>query len=166
MAIVVWVIMDSILAVNGISLKLYFKTLQPLEFIETDNAVTNEAREEETGVKLSKEEPSDDELLKMLDGLGESEEDLLEEGWELFDERPVDYDQEDALDKMLSLASVVPSRPRANSELDGETETGKRVLLIVNLQLLGNLVTIFFYILVVLIANITGLERPIYLEMI
>jgi len=120
--------MDSILAVNGISLKLYFKTLQPLEFIETDNAVTNEAREEETGVKLSKEEPSDDELLKMLDGLGESEEDLLEEGWELFDERPVDYDQEDALDKMLSLASVVPSRPRANSELDGETETGKKYM--------------------------------------
>ena len=120
--------MDQILAVNGISLKLYFKTLQPLEFIETDNAVTNEAREEETGVKLSKEDPSDEELLEMLDGLGESEEDLLEQGWELFDERPVDYDQEEALDKMLSLASVVPSRPRANSELDGETETGKRYL--------------------------------------
>ena len=44
---------DDILAVNGIALKLYFKTLQPLEFIETDNAITNEAREEETGVKLA-----------------------------------------------------------------------------------------------------------------
>ena len=41
---------DDILAVNGISLKLYFKTLQPLSFIETENAITDEAREEETGV--------------------------------------------------------------------------------------------------------------------
>ena len=45
--------LDQILAVNEIALKLYFKTLQPLEFIETDNAITNEAREEETGVKLA-----------------------------------------------------------------------------------------------------------------
>ena len=120
--------MDAILAVNGISLKLYFKTLQPLEFIETDNAVTDEAREEETGVKLSKEEPSDEELLEMLDGLGESEEELLKQGWEIFDERAVDYEQEEALDKMLSLASVVPNRAMANSELDGETETGKRYM--------------------------------------
>ena len=119
---------DQILAVNGISLKLYFKTLQPLEFIETDNAITDEAREEETGVKLSKEEPTDEELLESLEGLGETEEELLEQGWELFDERAVDYEQEEALDKMLSLASVVPSRATAKSELDGETETGKRYL--------------------------------------
>lgn len=119
---------DQILAVNGISLKLYFKTLQPLEFIETDNAITDEAREEETGVKLSKEEPTDEELLDSLEGLGESEEELLEQGWELFDERAVDYEQEEALDKMLSLASVAPNRATANSELDGETETGKRYL--------------------------------------
>jgi len=46
---------DDILAVNGISLKLYFKTLQPLAFIETGNAITDEAREEETGVKMSSE---------------------------------------------------------------------------------------------------------------
>ena len=118
---------DSILAVNGISLKLYFKTLQPLEFIETDNAITNEAREEETGVKLSKE-PTDQELLDMIGDVGEDEEKLLEEGWELFDERPVDYDQEEALDKMLSLASVVPNRATAQSELDGETETGKKYM--------------------------------------
>src|SRR6056300_1837011 len=120
--------MDDILAVNGISLKLYFKTLQPLAFIETDNAITDEAREEETGVKLSKEEPTDEELLESLEGLGESEEELLEQGWELFDERAVDYEQEEALDKMLSLASVAPSRATAKSELDGETETGKRYL--------------------------------------
>lgn len=51
---------DDILAVNGIALKLYFKTLQPLEFIETDNAITNEAREEETGVKLATQVVNED----------------------------------------------------------------------------------------------------------
>ena len=111
---------DDILAVNEISLKLYFKTLQPLEFIETDNAITNEAREEETGVKLSKEDDfKDEEILDALEELGE-EEDL--EGWELVDERPVDYEQEEALDKMIGLASTGTARPNAKSEQDGEVD--------------------------------------------
>jgi len=111
---------EQILAVNGISLKLYFKTLQPLEFIETDNAVTDESREEETGVKLSSDIPDDlaDELIEA----GE-EEDLDE--WELVDERPVDYDQEEALDKMIGLASTGSARPNANSEQDGEVDDKK-----------------------------------------
>jgi len=109
---------DQILAVNGISLKLYFKTLQPLEFIETDNAVTDEAREEETGVKLSKTF-DDDKMFELLDGFGEDE-DLGE--WELVDERPVDYDQEEALDKMIGLASTGTARPNAGSKQDGEAD--------------------------------------------
>jgi len=113
---------DQILAVNGISLKLYFKTLQPLEFIETDNAITDEAREEETGVKLSKEDFDDNKAFELLDEYGE-EEDLEE--WELVDERPVDYDQEEALDKMIGLASTGSARPNANSEQDGEAD-GKK----------------------------------------
>jgi hypothetical protein len=112
--------LDDILAVNGISLKLYFKTLQPLAFIETDNAITDEAREEETGVKdeltLSKEESFDDnEMFDLLSEFGE-EEDL--ENWELVDEREVDYDQEEALDKMINLASTGTARPNAKSEQD------------------------------------------------
>ena len=111
---------DDILAVNEISLKLYFKTLQPLEFIETDNAITNEAREEETGVKLSKEEDfDDDKVFDLLKDLGE-EEDLEE--WELVDERPVDYEQEEALDKMIGLASTGTARPNAKSEQDDEVD--------------------------------------------
>lgn len=109
---------DAILAVNGISLKLYFKTLQPLEFIETDNAITDEAREEETGVKLSTDF-DDDAMFDLLDEFGE-EEDL--EDWELVDERPVDYEQEEALDKMIGLASTGTARPNAGSEQDGEVE--------------------------------------------
>ena len=114
---------DQILAINGISLKLYFKTLQPLEFIETDNAITDEAREEETGVKLAKQESfDDDKMFDLLDEFGE-EEDLDE--WELVDEREVDYDQEETLDKMIGLASTGAARPNANSEQDGEVEEVK-----------------------------------------
>lgn len=116
--------LDDILAINGISLKLYFKTLQPLAFIETDNAITDEAREEETGVKdeltLSKEESfDDDEMFDLLSEFGE-EEDL--ENWELVDEREVDYDQEETLDKMIGLASTGTARPNAKSEQDGEAD--------------------------------------------
>ena len=50
---------DSILAYNNISLKLYFKTLQPLEFTDLENVEDEETREEETGVKLAKELPDE-----------------------------------------------------------------------------------------------------------
>ena len=44
---------DDILAFNEIVLNLYFKTLQPLEFVDLENAMTKEQVEEETGQKLS-----------------------------------------------------------------------------------------------------------------
>ena len=45
---------DQILAYNDISLNLYFKTLQPLEFTDLENVEDEETKEEETGVKLKK----------------------------------------------------------------------------------------------------------------
>lgn len=116
---------ESVLAYNNITLKLYFKTLQPLEFTELDNAMTKEQVEEETGVKMSKQELNDtsdehlDKIFDALDELGE-EEDLDE--WELVDERPVDYGQEEALDKMLGLASTGRAIPNAKSEQDQEVD--------------------------------------------
>ena len=113
---------DDILAVNGISLKLYFKTLQPLAFIETDNAITDESREEETGVKdeltTLSSEFDDNQMVELLQDFGEDE-DL--EGWDLVDEREVDYDQEEALDKMINLASSGTARPNSKSEQDEVT---------------------------------------------
>jgi len=112
------------LAVNGISLKLYFKTLQPLAFVETKNAITDEAREEETGVKLKKDLPHTDEnVFDLLDEFGEDE-DL--ENWELVDERAVDYDQEEALDKMIGLASTGTAKPNSKSKMDGITDKDKK----------------------------------------
>lgn len=89
---------DDILAKNNISLKLYFKTLQPLAFIETENAITNETREEETGVKLSKDDRpflDDDtanQIWEMIKDLGEDEN--LEE-YELIDVDDTEDEPED-----------------------------------------------------------------------
>lgn len=125
---------DDILAVNGIALDLYVETLTPIEFVDTEEIVTKEKREEETGeqLSLSEELKNRESKAEILIDLGEDE-DL--ENFELVDEREVDYDQEEALDKMLSLASTgtaTPTtgtaRPNANSDLDGETETGKKFI--------------------------------------
>jgi len=118
---------DEILAVNNISLKLYFRTLQPLDFIEADNAVTKEAKEEETGVKMSDEKPPKlkPEVADALIDLGEDE-DL--ENWDLVDEREVDYEQEETLDKMINLASTGSAKPNAKSEQDGEVEKQEETL--------------------------------------
>ena len=89
---------DDILAVNGIALKLYFKTLQPLEFIETDNAITDEAREEETGVKLAENDrpflsdEDGEELWSLIEELGEDED---FENYELLDVEDAEDEPED-----------------------------------------------------------------------
>ena len=120
---------DKILAFNNIALNLYFKTLQPLQFLDLDNVKDEETREEETGIKMSK-------MVSDLEEFGEDE-DL--ENWELIDERKVDYDQEDELDeelnklnnpklsvlsKVWNLATTGTARPNAKSEQDGENEEG------------------------------------------
>jgi hypothetical protein len=90
---------DDVLSVNGISLNLYFKTLQPLEFTETDDIVNEEQREEETGVKmskecceLSKEDLTDEEFDLILDSLrGET----ISNRWEEVDSREFSDDNDD-----------------------------------------------------------------------
>ena len=111
---------ESVLAYNNIALNLYFKTLQPLEFTDLDNAMTKEQVEEETGVKLSsdKEELTDDQMNQIFEALEEYGEDEDLDEWELVDERPVDYEQEEALDKMIGLASTGRANPNAESEQD------------------------------------------------
>jgi hypothetical protein len=84
---------DEILAYNGISLNLYFKTLQPLEFTDLSPVVNKDAMEEETGVKLSSHIDNLD-----IEEFGE-EIDLTE--WELIDSRPVNYEDEARLDAEL-----------------------------------------------------------------
>jgi hypothetical protein len=86
--------LDKILAFNGISLKLAFRTLQPLEFTDVENAQTEEQVAEETGTMLSK----DSVVAQSLIDLGEDP----NENWLLIDESPVDYDNDDSENETLS----------------------------------------------------------------
>ena len=123
--------LDEILAINGIALNIYFKTIQPLDFIDvsTANAETNE---EETGVKMSKvccsvDSDLDTEVANELIDLGE----LPNENWLLIDESEVDYDNDDIenemllkepktslLSKVYNFVSTGTARPNSKSNQD------------------------------------------------
>ncbi len=116
---------DKILAFNNISLDLYFETLQPLEFNEDvieNEDITDEQKEKETGVDLSKYSAASGDVANALLELGEDE-DLT--NWTLVDERPVDYDQEETLDKMIGLASTGIAKPNSESEQDAIVDNKK-----------------------------------------
>ena len=111
--------LNSILAFNGVSLKLYFKTLQPLEFVDLSNAQSTDQVAEETGVEMSAEEH-----IEWIDG----------HEYIRIDSREVDYDLEDELDaelealnspkktllsKIINLVSTGTARPNIKSDQDG-----------------------------------------------
>lgn len=118
---------DKVLAFNKISLNLYFKTLQPLEFIDLNPNMNNEQVQEKTGVALSSH----------IDELNVEEfgEDIDLNEWELVDSRIVDHDIEDQLDaelealnnpkkslmsKIYEFVSTGVARPDIKSEQDGK----------------------------------------------
>jgi len=120
---------NSILAFNGISLKLYFRTLQPLEFVDLENAQTEEQVAEETGVDGTQLSAMDNEVADALIECGE----VVDDNWILIDEFEVDYDQEDEIDleienankskqsllsKVYNFVSTGTANPRAKSEQD------------------------------------------------
>ena len=122
---------DKILAYNDISLHLYFKTLQPLEFTDLENVQDEETREEETGVKLSKEDDFRDNIAQDLIDLGQDEEELLRD-FDLVDESDVDYEFDDEMDKLIEetnneikLARVGKATPYRKSDQDGKTPASK-----------------------------------------
>ena len=84
--------LDEILAINSISLKLYFKTIQPLEFVEIES-MNKETTEEETGIKMSS-----DSIADLLIQKGEQ----LSDEWFLIDETEVDYNTEEELDNEIN----------------------------------------------------------------
>jgi len=111
---------DSILAFNGISLKLFFRTLQPLEFTDLENAQTEEQVAEETGTELSAH-------TNPLIDLGED----VQDNWLLIDEKEVDYDTDEEenellskepkqslLSKIVNLVSTGSAFPNSKSEQD------------------------------------------------
>ena len=110
---------DKILAYNNISLNLYFKTLQPLEFTDLDNVEDEETKEEETGVKseLSKDVYLDDETMNgIANELIDKGEEMGDE-WELIDERPA-LDDETEIQNYFEFASVMTGDARKKSVQD------------------------------------------------
>ena len=124
---------EQILAYNGISLNLFFRTLKPLEFVDLENAMTEEQVQEETGLELSGLSKEMQDFLE----LGEDEE---QEGFELLDVRDVNYDLEDdfdkqvaewtkelmpkqtTLNKLINLVRTGSASPNQNSEQDKEID--------------------------------------------
>ena len=106
---------DDILAVNGASLNIYFKTLQPLE-LQADMA--EEEKEELSKVELGDDSRPflDDELAhEMLDALADLGEEEPTDEWELIDaedvgdDEPEDFDVEGYLNGLVSLSATQDS---------------------------------------------------------
>ena len=125
--------LDTILAVNDISLNLYFKTIEPLEFMDLENIEGEEAIEEQTGIKEEEESTEleimasksvsnkdSDELLKdALDSLKGVKMDTEE--FEIVDIRDLDDENESVEDwakSMIKLSDVVDSKEDGFSTLD------------------------------------------------
>ena len=85
--------LDKILAYNDVSLKLYFRTLKPLEFTDLENANTDEQVSEETGTNLSAQSELDA-ILAIVD------ENQLGSEWSEVDARDAG-DNDDELDLAL-----------------------------------------------------------------
>jgi hypothetical protein len=119
--------LDQILAFNGVTLNLYFKTLQPLEFIDQNPVMDSATMEEETGVKLSSH-------IDELD-VEEFGAEMDPDEWELIDSRVVSYEDEERLDaelealnnpsksimsKVWEFVTTGVARPDLKSEQDGK----------------------------------------------
>lgn len=102
--------LEEILAINNISLNLYFKTLQPIEFTELDNISTKVKREEETGEKLSSDyidltDDDEDDIISQLESLGE----VISDEWELIHSEEVKDTSKEF--KIEDLSEANPKQP-------------------------------------------------------
>lgn len=137
---------DEMLAVNDISLNLYFKTIEPLEFMDLEDIDNAEVEEEQTGIKDEETElelmaaNSKRTALDELIDLGIDEEELLKD-YEMVHSAEVDYDLEEELDFVVTeinktskkeFASTGSAKPYRESEQDGtskkKTEEGTEFL--------------------------------------
>ena len=126
---------DEMLAVNGISLNLYFKTIEPLEFMDLDE-LEDEEREEQTGIKEDDDDFSTELEIMASKSISDEDSDLLlnealdtlggeimnSEEFEIVDIRDVSDDNmsvEDWADNMIELASAVKSDTPIKNDPNG-----------------------------------------------
>ena len=108
--------LDQVFVANAINLDLFFIPSKPANFINIEDDTTEVV--EPPKEEMSSEIPKPDEsCLEALLSLGED----APEGYEVIDEREVDYDDEDRLDGMINgvnLASVIPNPSDQSKEQD------------------------------------------------
>ena len=109
---------DSILAYNGVALKLFFKTLQPLEFTDLENTQTEEQVAEETGTELSKVNTELEEILAEVDA------NQLGEGWVKVDEREVADNDEELNIQLIKAETDLEPKTTILSRLINLVQTG------------------------------------------
>jgi hypothetical protein len=122
---------DKVLAFNGIALKLFFRTLKPLEFTDLENATTEEQVTEETGADATelhseiKAQTTEEQIALALQEFGEEP----QADWLLIDEAPVDYDTDEEennalkgekslFSRLVELVNTGVAFPNAKSEQD------------------------------------------------
>jgi hypothetical protein len=125
--------LEQITSFNGNTAKLFFKTLQPLEFTDLENVQSSEDKQEETGTELSSQESEDDKVAQALIDLGED----MPDNWVLIDSYEVDYENDDLedaeiealnnkkpslLSQVYNFVSTGTANPRAKSEQDAKVD--------------------------------------------
>jgi hypothetical protein len=125
--------LEQITSFNGNTAKLFFKTLQPLEFTDLENVQSSEDKQEETGTELSKQESEDNKVAQALIDLGED----MPSNWVLIDSYEVDYENDDLedaeiealnnkkpslLSQVYNFVSTGTANPRAKSEQDAKVD--------------------------------------------
>jgi hypothetical protein len=123
--------LDEIFAYNDISLNLYFKTLEPLEFMELDDVISEEQREEETGIKkeeteleiMASKQIKDKDSDKLLhDALHSLKGEIMNsDEVEMIDIRDVDEEnesEEDWANSLVQLSETINSKEDGFSILD------------------------------------------------
>lgn len=112
---------QTILAYNGISSELFFRTLQPLEFTDLENVTSQEEKQQETGVQMSSQ--------SWIDNYGEE----LSSNYVLIDDHDaIDLNDEDVnrinlsfMDKVINFVSTGTANPKAKSEQDKQIKDAK-----------------------------------------
>jgi len=124
-----------ILATNNISLNLYFKTLEPLDFIDISATDDEEAIEEQTGIKednfssdkccLSEDDDSDvlNEALTLLDG--EVIDSSIDEIVDIRDVSDDNDSEDDWASNMIELAEAVKSDTPIKNDPNKESNLDK-----------------------------------------
>jgi len=143
---------DQILAFNQISLKLFFRTLKPLEFTDLENAQTQDQVNEETGADATELSKINTEL---QDILNEVDKNQLDENWVLVDEREAGEDEDELdnyliqselslnkettlLGKIKSLFGVMIGSPRPKYKSEQDKKVGDLLYFKVRYRYTGN----------------------------